>query len=306
MTEIEHQPVAFNEQGATPPYRLVAIALAGALLAVVALVATAPLWAPLLPWAASPPPIDARLDRLERLEQRLAALEARPRPPTGDIAELRARLADLAAATAALRARVAAIDKSVATQAAHAGNAGNDTALALVLLQIRGAVAAGRPFASEYEALAGLVQSEPEIAKAAMPLAVAAKTGVASRAVLARTLRGLAATMARAEAPPPAAPGWTDATLARLRGLVTIRRIDAGATGGKHGAVEAAELALDGGDLAGAIAALDKLTGAPAAAAGPWLRLARERLAVDTALQQIEVRLTARLGEAMPAPAAPR
>ncbi len=96
--------------------------------------------------------------------------------------------------------------------------------------------------------------------------------------------------------------------LDRLRGLVRVRRIGGTgqqAAGGGEAAVDAAERALAGGDLAGAIAALDKLGGAAADAARPWLDLARQRVAVETALQQVEAALTARLGAAAkPPPAA--
>jgi hypothetical protein len=172
------------------------------------------------------------------------------------------------------------------------------------LLQIRDAVQAGRPFAAEYEAFAALARSRPEIAEAAAPLAEPAKTGVASPAVLAKRLHELAGNIAGAGT--PAAPvepaGWGDAALARLRGLVTIRRIDGARPEGKDAAVNAAELALAGGDLAAAVSVLDKLTGAPAEAAAPWLRMARQRVAVDAALRRLEALLTAPLGRPASAP----
>jgi hypothetical protein len=70
--------------------------------------------------------------------------------------------------------------------------------------------------------------------------------------------------------------------------------------------VNAAELALAGGDLEGAVGALDRLTGAAAEAARPWLRMAKERALVEAALYRIEALLVARLGApaaATPAPA---
>jgi hypothetical protein len=324
-------------------YRAVAIALAGALVLVVVLVGTAPFWAPLLPWGAAPAREDtalaARIDRLDaaqqqsaqhsqqqeaalqRLDRRVGALEARPAaPPAADIADIRQQLTKLSAAVAGLgdlTARVEALDKAAHAQAAQAGADTADTALVLALLQIRGAVAAGRPFAAEYEALVGLARVRPEIAAAAVPLAEPAKTGVASRAVLANRLRELAGPIATANAPKNApgnatapAAGWADAALTRLRGLVTVRRIDGGGRNSAQGgvgagpkaAVNAAELALAGGDLGGAVAALDKLTGAPAEAARPWLRMAEARLAVEAALSRIEALLAARLGAPANAP----
>ena len=101
---------------------------------------------------------------------------------------------------------------------------------------------------------------------------------------------------------------WREQALARLRGLVTIRRIDSlsrtGSAGGSNGAVGAAQAALARGDLAGAVAALEQLTGADAEAARPWLLMARERLAAETALDHVQELLTERLGSPPAAPGA--
>ncbi len=97
---------------------------------------------------------------------------------------------------------------------------------------------------------------------------------------------------------PAASEGWLDEAWGRVRSLVRIRRIDGGGTKtGPEAAVNAAELALAGGDLDGAVAALDKLTGRPAETAGPWLRMARQRLAVEAALRNVESLLAARSGQ---------
>ena len=52
------------------------------------------------------------------------------------------------------------------------------------------------------------------------------------------------------------------------------------------------------GDLAGAVAALDALEGAPAAALAPWRDAAQERLAVDTAAAGLAALVAARVGVA--------
>ena len=335
---------------AAPRYRRIAIAVAGAALVVAVVVASAPFWAPLLPWAPAPARTDAtpagRNDRvappqqenqpqvppqsppqrgqpeasaadaaLQQLDRRVGALEARPTAPASDIADIRREVARLAGGAADLDARVAAIDKA---QSAQAAVDATDMALVLALLQIRGALEVGRPFAAEYEALAALARNRPEVAAAAAPLAEPAKTGLASRTVLANRLRELAGAIAAAKTPEnlpaetpanatEAAPDWTDQALMRLRGLVTIRRVDgAGQSrpgGGPDPVVNAAELALAGGDIEGAVGALDRLTGAPAETARPWLRMAKERALVEAALYRIEALLVARLGA--PATAAP-
>jgi hypothetical protein len=314
-------------EGWTP----VAIGLAVAVLLVTALVATGPLWAPLLPWAPpnepAPDPGTTRAEAprqprqpqsqpaegavnaaLQGFERRVAALEARPAAPAGDLAEIREELARLAGSAAELAARIEAIDKDVSSKAVGDPT---DTALMLALLQIRDAIDVGRPFAPAYEALVALAQARPEIAAAAAPLAEPATTGVPGRPVLANRLRELADAIA-ASAPAnanAAEPDWADEVWRRLGGLVAIRRID-GADEGQPGsgpaaAVQAALRALAGRDLAGAVATLDVLTGAPAEAARPWLRMAKERLAAEAALQKIEALLAARLGTPANPPAGP-
>ncbi len=318
------------------------LGLAGGLLLVIVVVATGPLWAPLLPWGASATGNDATVDApiarveaprqqreqqsqpdetaanaaLQRLDQRVGALEARPTVPASDLAEIRQLVARLAGTAADLAIRIDSIEKAVRSQNAVDPT---DIALVLALLQIRDAVEAGRPFAAAYEALIALAHARPEIAAAAAPLAEPAKTGLAGRPVLANRLRELAGAIATANAPPAnapadtpenanaAAPDWADQAWRRLRGLVTIRRIDRAGPGrlsaGPAAAVNAALAALAGGDLEGAVGGLEALTGAPAEAARPWLRMAKERLAVEAALRRIEALLVARLGAPANAPA---
>ena len=311
----------------------VTIALAGALL-VIAMVATAPFWAPLLPWApGNEPAPEARTPRaeaprqpremqrqpaeaaaspvLEDLDRRVAALEAKPAAPAEDLAESRQEVAKLAASAAELATRIEVVDKEVHSRTAADPT---DIALVLALLQIRDAIEVGRPFAAAYEALVALAQGRPEIAAAAAPLAGPATAGLPGRPVLASRLRELADAIARADTSAKAsatagaaAPDWADQALRRLNGLVTIRRIDGPGRGqpgaAPSAAVSAALQALAGGDLEGAVGALDKLAGAPAETAGPWLRMAKERLAAEAALQQIEALLVARLGAPANAPA---
>ena len=78
--------------------------------------------------------------------------------------------------------------------------------------------------------------------------------------------------------------------------MVTIRRVDGVGQSAPEAAVSAADRALMAGDLAAAVSALDRLTGPAVEAARPWLEMARQRLAAETALHQVEGLLVARLG----------
>jgi hypothetical protein len=239
-------------------------------------------------------PAAAAAGDVAELRQALKSLENRPAASMGDIAEIRQQLEKLAASNAALNNRIAALEKP--EQAQSAGDP-TDTALLLAVLRIREAVDVARPFAAEYDAVASLARNRPDIVAAAAPLADPAKSGVASRAVLAQRLQALAGTIATAEAP-PADDDWGERAWARLRGLVTIRRIDGAGQTVPEAAVSGAERSLAAGDLAAAVAALDRLTGPAAEAARPWLQMARQRLAVETALRQVEGVLVTRLGAA--------
>src|SRR5436190_13842814 len=228
------------------------------------------------------------------LRQELKSLESRPAASAGDMGEVRQQLEKLAAAGGDLNRRIATLEKAEPVQSAADPT---DTALLLAVLRIREAIEVARPFAAEYEAVAALARNRPDIAAAAAPLAEPAKSGVASRGVLAQRLHALAGTIATAE-PPPADDDWGERAWARLRGLITIRRIEGAGQSAPEAALSAAERSLAAGDLAGAVAALDPLSGPAAEAARPWLQMARQRLAVEAALHQVEGLLVARLGAA--------
>jgi len=238
---------------------------------------------------------------VQQLDRRTAALEARPAAPVGDIAELRQQSAkqgatttELASRVEALASRLDALEKSVKAQASADAT---DTGLTLILLQIREAIDTARPFAGEYDAFVALARSRADISAAAAPLADAAKSGVASRAVLIRRLGELAGAIATAQAA-PADTDWEGQALALLRSLVTIRRIAGAGQSAPESSLNTAQLLLAQGDLGGAIGALDKLGGANAEASRPWLEMARTRLAAETALRKTEALLAARLSAA--------
>jgi hypothetical protein len=253
--------------------------------------------------------VAARLDRLEntgkddqrqaasasaevqKLDQRLAALEAKPATAPAELGDLRQQIEKLAGAANALSGRLDAIEKTVRAQASADAT---DTGLLLVLLQMRDAVAAGRPFTAEYDAFAALSHERNDIAAAAAPLAGVAAQGVAGREVLRERLDALAGDITSAK-PAPATADWPGQAWARLRSLVTIRRVGGAGQSTAEAAVGAAQRALAQGDIAIAIAKLESLTGAPADAAKPWLQMAHARLTVELALRRTEQLLTARL-----------
>ena len=232
---------------------------------------------------------------MQQVEQRLAAIEtqsaSRVASETAASQDVQQELSRLGKVEGDLADRVAALEREAQSQEKPELRA--DGMMALLLGQMREAIEQARPFPAEFGAFIKLARGS-DLAAGAQPLAEPARNGVASRAVLVKGLAELAGRMAASD--PAVKSDWREQTLARLRGLVTIRRIDDSSHTGSNGAVGAAQAALARGDLAGAVAALEPLTGADAEAARPWLLMARERLTAETALDHVQELLTERLG----------
>jgi hypothetical protein len=235
---------------------------------------------------------------------RLAALEAQSSSRTaaenGEIQNFQQEVSKLAGVAADLTNRLPAIERQLQMQE---GGARADAALLVSLLQMREAVEQGRPFAMEYAAFTALAHDQTDLIAAAEPLAPAAQHGVASRLALSTKLTELGGRIT--SAPPPPAGDWGAQALARLRSLVTIRRLDGTSESGPA-AIVAAERALAGGDLSHAVAELDTLSGTDAEAAAEWLGMARQRLAVEAALSHLQELITGRLTRSAEPAANPR
>jgi hypothetical protein len=219
--------------------------------------------------------------QVDTLDKRVSALGAADASAAGTQQEL----ARLGTVTDGLGQRLSALEKQFSAQAKA-----KETAVPLLsaLLRIHEAIDMARPFPAEYASLQAIAKDRPDVAAAAAPLAAAAADGVPSRAALQQGLDNLADKLAAGAAAARPDRGWQAQALARLRGLVTIRRVEEGEAKGPQGAVATARRALGGGDLAAAVAALQPLAGDAAAAARPWLRQARQRLAAETALQRLQ------------------
>lgn len=93
---------------------------------------------------------------------------------------------------------------------------------------------------------------------------------------------------------------WIDSVTNRLTSLVAVRKIgdNALAGGGTDAALSEAETALQSGDLAGAVKALESLQGQAADVASAWLEDARNRLAAEKALADLRMAAIAQLDAA--------
>jgi hypothetical protein len=280
----------------------------------VALLAGAGYWAWQHPVA---PAAETANPALDALAARVAALEAKPAPIAApvDLKPLQDRLAALEhrsapAASAApaglddLTARVAKLE-----QAAPADSAAKpDSAAEAAVVALSGRVAAldaklaglGKPDSQ----LAGLSeqisrQARLQAAKSSLDSGLPLGPLDGAPPALARFAQDKPPTEAALKLAFPEAaraaeqapePGGTEAgmfgrVLARAEGLVTVRQGDRVILGNAAaGLIEQARAQLDAGDLAGAVAALDKLPGTPAPALAAWLAQAKSLLAARQAL----------------------
>lgn len=232
--------------------------------------------------------VDTLSSKLASVEMRLGALES----ATGDeLAAAQDVIQDVQGEIAELRRQFADLRESRAATGPVVSRA---VALALAAGRLQRAVAAGRPYS---ETLASLRDYDGDDAVTALRdrLARYAATGVATKDALIQRFAPTARAVVAA-ASGDAAESWTDRALSRLSSVVTIRPVGPEVAGGDPAArLARAEAQLQTGDLAGAVAELDGMTGAAAAAAADWLADARARLDADAAVDALETLAVTRL-----------
>ena len=257
--------------------------------------------------------IETRLGTLERnaptifnpevqatLDERMTAMEQRTGEMTQSIAALIARLNSVEAATPAdLPQRL----QGFATREEQANlearmqrvEALRYAASVLALARLSRAAEEEREFRREYDALAAVSAGDPGVAR----LAPYATRGVPTTATLRERFPEAAREAIRAERT-AAADGFWERQWARLRNALSIRRLTATRGDDSESRLARAQAALDGNNLAGAVAEVRALEGAAATVMGPWLRDAEARLAVARAIYEIEQRVTNLLAQAPP------
>jgi hypothetical protein len=165
-------------------------------------------------------------------------------------------------------------------------------ALAIAFANLNDAVSAGRPYAAELAAVQPLLPD----AAGLDDLATHASKGIPTLSELTQDFTGIA----EAAAPPPQPGGsFVDSVIASAKSAITIRRIDADATGNEPDAVMArAEDDLKQGELDDAVAEIDGLPPAVRDAFAGWLEKAHARLAADETLAKLEGAVLLSLGGA--------
>lgn len=240
--------------------------------------------------------LDALSEANSSLSQRVGALERRPVPANSSatIAVLQNKVQQMGSRLDRLDGRLSQLIKD---QAARSDSAAR--VLIIALANLGDAVSSSRPFSAQLASVVALGHNRPGWAASLHPLEAVAKTGLPSTAVLAqRFTDDVAPVVLRAHAATPSQhESLGQAVLSKLRSLVIIRRVGgtSKSTNPVEAAVDTASAALRGGDLAGAVKALQGLTGAAAEAAAPWLKVARHRLQVEQTVAKLTQKVAADL-----------
>jgi len=212
----------------------------------------------------------AQQDQVEELAKRLDRVEA-TRAEAASVLRLSDRInavEDMA------RAMVSRHDASLANL--------------LAVVQLRAKAADGQPFDAELRTARALADDKPAFESATGEFSGAAGKGVATTAALRQSFDQVAASAARAAAAPKG-DSLLDKTMARVTGLVTVRRIDGNTdTQSVDSVLARAEAFLEAGDLVSAVKEVKSIEDpAVAAALKPWIARAEDRVALDAALSTL-------------------
>ena len=260
--------------------------------------------------SADPDALRADIDGLRR--ELGAEIETLKALGGGGSAESEAARAALAEELAALRAELSALSQmedsladlasaQEATQAAlvasGSGTSG-DAALILAILQLRSALTGSGAYAQEMRLLKDLAAREDaaEVADMISPLAPHAESGLPSLADLRASFPETARSIIAEGAGGAEENIWSGVKRSLSR-IVTIRPLEPDAADTSPGSLVAqAEAALEAGDLAGALAALEQLDGRAADAAAGWQQRAAQRQEAQDILTKLGDYVIARIG----------
>jgi hypothetical protein len=219
---------------------------------------------------------------LAAVDKRVAALEARPAASTPADLNAAADKSDSAQTAPKAETRVAPEKSS---------SSANPAATAIVAQSLADKLASGAPYASELSALTEL-GVDPATLAPLKALIGGAPTNHALLADFESVEPRILAAVAPAEA-----GGVVDKVVARLRGLVQVRRIGETAGDDPQALVSQIVATLQRGDLDGALAAFAKLPAPARQAAESWAAETQNKLAAVAAARTVREAAVARLVE---------
>jgi uroporphyrinogen-III synthase len=262
----------------------------------------------------------ALAQKIAALETRVAALQVQPEATgaavdAAQVQKLSGENTQLRNDLQALKEQLDALDQAVVARRDDAGA----VAFVLAVGNLGSALSTARPFAAELSAVTELAAKDPALSASVKeltaPLAARAANGVPTllelRARFPAAARAIVDAAKQEEQPAVAqteAREWYETPLAWLASAgefvtsqVSVRPVG-DVPGDDPGArVARAEVRLSENALDAAVAELEGLTGAAAAAAGAWLDDARARLAAERAVAALQAAAVTRLGSGAPA-----
>lgn len=172
-------------------------------------------------------------------------------------------------------------------------------ATVLAANQLAQSVDEGVAYTRPLAALRAVAGSDEAITSALNLLEPYAATGIPSFASLRSRFPAVADAVARA-APTTGGAEWYERAFDQVLSLVTVRVTGEAAAraGGIDAILATAESALAGGDLAAAVAEVERLEGQAAAAAADWLQAAKHRLTATEAVARLQEQAAVRLAQA--------
>lgn len=163
------------------------------------------------------------------------------------------------------------------------GMSGNElkaAAMMLAVTQLRESLMGEGTAEQDLATVRMLAGDDPELLAAIDKLAPYARNGIMSRTTLTREFKGLAGEIVQAELRGEDV-SWKDKAMNRLDNLVSVRKKGMAEGQDTDAIVARAETLLQQGDFKQAIAELEKLDGAPAQKAQPWIDQAEARMAAE-------------------------
>ena len=228
----------------------------------------------------------------ERVDQRFTELGSEREQLAERIASLNEQVTGLNEQVTKLNEQVTGLDEQTRNLSQQVETGSDAAAVALALSRLSETIGTSRAYRDELDAVKNIAGEAVLDEETLQPLEAHAATGVSTFTDLYRRFPEMADAVVQADGKRDDDDGLLRTALNRLRSLVSVRRTGEAALekGGAVAALEVARVRLEVGDLGGAMDALGNLEGAPASAAGWWLDAARSRLAVQRAMERMQIR----------------
>ena len=241
---------------------------------------------------------EALLNLIGSLRERIVSLEARETVAPSDLETVTSRIETAESGAgeriAGLEADLAAVRQLAEKRAPQRERAG---LLLLAVGQLEAATATSGSYAAQLASVKDLAAGGSGEVADALSVLDAHDGGVETVASLTQRFNDLAKAVSQAKMA-GSDEGLVGKTLNTVASLVTIRRTDVAEGPGVDAILVRAENAITSGDIAGAITALEELSGAPAERASGWIAAAKARVAVDQAVARLRGAALASVAEA--------